>query len=883
MPLSSGEQLGNYKILSMIGKGGMGEVYLGTDTRLGRSVAVKVSSREFNDRFEREARAISALNHPNICTLYDIGPNYLVMEFVEGELLSKIIERGPLPLDKALSYAMQIVDALAAAHAKGVVHRDLKPGNIIITKNGAKVLDFGLAKLSSERLPSESAANIETLTNPITRAGAVLGTLYYMAPEQVEGREADERADIFSFGVVLYEMVTGQRPFTGDTQAAVLATVLKDQPPSMSQRQPATPRALERLVRKCLEKKPEDRWHSARDLKPALELIDLDAPPPSSASTSIPIPVPTPSKRKWLWPALAGALLVILGAGAAALWLKPSAPARATRFEVTLPEGVEFSQYVSVSPDGHKLVFNATGEKSGLWIRDLDTLQWRQLPGTEGSSSPFWSPDSRFLGFSVGNELKKIEVAGGPPQTLCTSPTTVGTGAWSKDNVILFGGKPNGPLQRVSAAGGIPTDVTVIDSKRGETYHLIPTFLPDGKHFVYTITGSPEVSGVYVGSLDAKPGEQSKERILTTTLGAPYVGGNIFFLREGTLMAQPFDAGKLQLRGEPVPIAEHVGAQLSAGYFAVSPTGVLAYRTGATVTAGLQHTWFDRQGKPTGTFGEPNGDSGVRLSPDGTRAAERDAGERTRGDIWLLDFARGVRTRLTFRQNLGSSPVWSPDGSRIAFSAGDSIDTIYEKSASGAGEEKELLKKPGEIKEPTSWSPDGRFLLYTTENVPKTGVDLWVLPLEGDRKAVPLLRTDFNEGLGDFSPDGRWVAYVSNESGRNEIYVRPFVASGASGPSLGEGKWQVSKDGGTNPKWRADGKEIIFNFRAAIMSVDVNGSGAGFQMGTPKQLFAALANNGWDVTGDSKRFMMIVPPNQGVQAAPTPITVVLNWQADLKK
>jgi eukaryotic-like serine/threonine-protein kinase len=883
MRLTPGDKLGPYEIVALIGTGGMGEVYRGTDTRLGRSVAIKVSSREFNDRFEREARAISTLNHPNICTLYDVGPNYLVLELVEGETLSKIIERGPLSLDKALSYAVQIVDALAAAHAKGVIHRDLKPGNIIITRNGVKVLDFGLAKLSTEKISSESAANIQTVTEPITRAGAILGTLYYMAPEQVEGKEADERSDIFSFGVVFYEMITGQRPFAGDTQAAVLAALLKDQPPPMNQRQPATPRALERLVRKCLEKKPDDRWHSARDLKPALELIDLDAPPPSSASTSVPIPVQTPSQRKWLWPALAGALIVILAAGAGALWLKPSALARATRFEVTLPEGVQFSQYVSVSPDGHKLVFNATGEKAGLWIRDLDTLQWRQLSGTEGSSSPFWSPDSRFLGFSVGNELKKIEVAGGPPQTLCTSPTNVGTGAWSKDNVILFGGKPSGPLRRVSAAGGIPTDVTVIDSKRGETYHLIPTFLPDGQHFVYTISGSPAVSGVYVGSLDVKPAEQSKERILTTTLGAPYVDGNIFFLREGTLMAQPFDAGKLQLRGEPVPIAERVGAELSAGYFAVSPTGVLAYRTGATSTAGLQHAWFDREGKATGTFGESNNDGGVRLSPDGTRAAERDAGQQTRGDIWLLDFARGVRTRLTFRQNLGSYPVWSPDGSRIAFSAGDFLDTIYEKSASGAGEEKELLKKPGEISLPTSWSHDGRFLLYTTANAAKTGADLWVLPLEGDRKPVLLLRTQFDEANGSFSPDGHWVAYVSNESGRNEIYVRPFVASGPSGPSLGEGKWQVSKDGGTNPKWRTDGKEIIFAFRLAIMSVDVNGSGAGFQMGTPKQLFTAPANNGWDVTGDGKRFMMIVPPNQGVQTAPTPITVVLNWQADLKK
>jgi len=885
MPLSSGEQLGHYKIVSMIGKGGMGEVYLGTDTRLDRSVAIKVSSREFNDRFEREARAISALNHPNICTLHDIGPNYLVMEHIEGETLSKIIGRGPLPLDKALSYAVQIVDALAAAHAKGVIHRDLKPGNIIITKHGVKVLDFGLAKLSTERLSSDSASSIDTMTEPITRAGAVLGTLYYMPPEQVEGKETDERSDIFSFGVVLYEMITGHRPFGGDTQAAVLASLLKDPPPPMSQWQPAVPRALERVVRKCLEKKPEDRWQSARDLKPTLELIDLDAPgmSTSTASASLPIPVQTPPQKKWLWPVLAGALLVILAAGAAALWLKPSAPARAARFEITLPEGVQFSQYVSVSPDGHKLVFNATGDKAGLWIRDLDTLQWRQLAGTEGSSSPFWSPDSRFLGFSVGAELKKIEVAGGPPQTLCTSPTAVGTGAWSKDNVIVFGGKPRGPLRRVSAAGGIPTDVTVIDSKRGENYHLIPTFLPDGKHFVYTISGSAAVSGVYVGSLDVKPAEQSKERLLTTILGAPYADGNIFFLRDGTLMAQQFDAGKLQLRGEPVPIAEHVGAELSAGYFAVSPTGVLAYRTGATVTAGLQHAWFDREGKVTGTFGEPNNDVGMRFSPDGTHAAERDGPQQTRGDIWLLDFARGVRTRLTFRQNLGSYPVWSSDGSRIAFSAGDSPDTIYEKSASGAGEEKELLKRPGEISLPTSWSRDGRFLLYTAANVPKTGSDLWVLPLEGDRKPVPLLRTEFNEANSTFSPDGRWVAYVSNETGRNEIYVRPFVSSGSSGPSLGEGKWQVSKDGGTNPKWRADGKEIIFSFGPAMMSVDVNGAGAGFQMGTAKQLFQFPPNNGWDITSDGKRFMMIVAPNQGVQAAPTPITVVLNWQADLKK
>src|SRR5689334_4743221 len=493
MPLSAGTRLGPYEILGLLGKGGMGEVYLGTDTRLGRSVAIKVSSREFNDRFEREARAISTLNHPNICTLYDVGPNYLVMEYIEGETLSKLIERGPLPLDKALSYAVQIVDALAAAHAKGVIHRDLKPGNVIITKNGAKVLDFGLAKVGTEKPSAESAANIQTVTEPITRAGAILGTLYYMSPEQVEGKEADERSDIFSFGVVFYEMITGQRPFNGDTQAAVLAAILKDQPPPMSQRQPAVPRALERVVRKCLEKRPDDRWHTARDLKPTLELIDLDAPTMggsmSSASASVPIPVQPaeePKSRSWLWPAVTAMLTLALAATAYTLWPREKAPERATRFQVTLPANVSFYQYVSVSPDGHKLVFASNNNEGGLWIHELDSLTWRALPETKGAVSPFWSPDSRFLGFAVNSDLKKIEVAGGPPQTLATLPYSVGTGAWNKDGVIVFGarGGRGVPLMRVSSAGGVPVPVTEVDRARGETFHALPSFLPDGKHFV---------------------------------------------------------------------------------------------------------------------------------------------------------------------------------------------------------------------------------------------------------------------------------------------------------------------------------------------------------------------------------------------------------------
>jgi len=885
MPLSSGTRLGPYEILGLIGKGGMGEVYCGTDTRLRRPVAIKVSSREFNDRFEREARAISALNHPNICTLYDVGSNYLVMEFVEGELLSEIIARGPLPLDKALAYAVQIVDALAAAHAKGVIHRDLKPGNIIVTNNGVKVLDFGLAKLGRGKPSSDSAVDVETVTEPITRSGAILGTLYYMSPEQVEGKDTDERSDIFSFGVVLYEMITGQRPFSGDTQAAVLASLLKDQPPPMSQRQSATPRALERVVRRCLEKKPADRWSSALDLKRTMELIDLDAPPVTTSSASVPIPVQKQTNGwRWLWPIIGAAMLVAIAAVAVwVLWLKPASPARATRFQVTLPEDVDFSEYVSVSPDGHKLVFNATGAQSGLWIHDLDTLEWRRLEGTEGARAPFWSPDSRFLGFGLGNDLKKIEVAGGPPQTLCTIQQPVGTGTWSQGGTILFGPyRVNGPIRRVSSAGGVPAAVTEL---AGDVrFHYLPNFLPDGRHFLYLREGTADVDGIYAGSLDAKPAEQSNERILATRYGVTYLDGNLFFMRDGTLMTQPFDTGKLQLTGEPVPVVEHVGTVGATGIFSVSRSGALAYRSGASNGGATQATWFDRQGKPTGTFGQPGPDGGLKLSPDATRAAGRDQPQDANGDIWLLDFSRGVRTRFTFHQSTGSSPVWSSDGSRIIFAAGNLLDTIYEKSATGAGEERALLKTASETMLPTSWSRDGRFLLYAGAEA-KTGDDLWALPLESNSKPAHLLSTPFNELYGSFSPDGRWIAYISNESGRNEIYVRPFVGSGSSAPTLGEGKWQLSRDGafGAIPKWTKDGKEIIFmGVGRAMMAVDVNGRGAAFQMGTPKQLFTALPNSGWDVTGDGQRFLMTVEPGQG-QNTQTPITVVLNWQADLKK
>jgi hypothetical protein len=465
----------------------------------------------------------------------------------------------------------------------------------------------------------------------------------------------------------------------------------------------------------------------------------------------------------------------------------------------------------------------------------------------------------------------------------------VGSGAWSKDGVILFGTRAagGGPVRRVSAAGGVAADVTAVDRTRGENSHSFPSFLPDGKHFLYLRGTGPATGGIYAGSLDSKPAEQSLEPVVMSGYGTPYVGGNVFFMREGTLMVQPFDTGKLQLRGDPVPVAEHVATAGSSGVFSISPTGVLAYRSGPTAAAGvLQPTLFDRQGKVAGVFAQAASSAGFVLSPDGVRAAGRDAQQDRKGDIWILDSVRGVRTRLTFRQSAGSFPVWSPDGARIYFAAGTTLDILYEKAASGAGEEKELLNKPAEIKSPTSVSRDGRFLLYTVVNTPKTGNDLWVLPLQGDPKPVLLLGTDFQENSASFSPDGHWIAYRSNESGRAEVYVRPFVAAGSAGPSLGEGKWQVSKDGAMNeiPKWRNDGKELIFvGANNSVMAVEVNGSGAAFQMSAPQQLFTVPTTTSWDVSGDGKRFLLTVAPNQGQQNAQTPITVVLNWQADIKR
>jgi eukaryotic-like serine/threonine-protein kinase len=872
--LSAGTRLGPYEILAPLGAGGMGEVWKARDTRLNRFVAIKTSHARFSERFEREARVIAALNHPHICSLYDVatspdGFGYLVMEYVEGKPL-----HGPVPLQEALALACQILDALDAAHRKGIKHRDLKPSNILVGKEGVKVLDFGLAKMERAAGPEGSTQTM------LTGEGSILGTLQYMAPEQIEGHEADARSDIFAFGLVLYELITGKRAFTGKSQASLIASILKEQPHPLHDLQPLTPPGLERVLETCLDKDPDKRWQSARDVKHALEWIAAEAPSTAIAARS------TRQVRPWQGLAALFALIA-LGLAVWMVWSKTQPSAQVSRFQAVLPENVTFQEYLSASPDGRKLVFTASG-KDGLWIRDFNSLDWRRLPGTEGARSPFWSPDSRYVAFAVENQLKKIEVAGGPPQTLCTVSVSVGPGDWNRDGVIVFGSggiNAGGPLWKVSQAGGAAAAISAVDTAKGEFYHWAPFFLPDGKHYIYSIRSSAAgVEGTYAGSLDVKPGDQSRERILATRSPASYANSYLFFWRQGTLMAQAFDAGRLHLNGEPVPVAENVDISwFYLGTFSVSPGGVIAYRS-PPFSATRQLTWFDRQGKILSAFGQPGTDTSVHLSPDGKRGAVNDAARG--GDLWTLDFASGQRTRLTFSHSVFSYPTWSPDGSRIAFAAGNLGDTIYEKPSSGAGDETELLKEPGVSHMLTDWSPDGRFLLYfNSTETPETGNDIWVLPLQGARKPVRLLNGVSNEWGAVFSPDMHWIAYVSLETGDREIYVRPFIASGPSGlPALGQGKWQITKDAGNFPRWRADGKELIYDdFPSSYvkMAVEVKASGAVFEFGNPQRLFTGPIDFGaWDVTPDGRRFLSSAPQ---VQQSALPITVVLNWPALLNK
>jgi serine/threonine protein kinase/Tol biopolymer transport system component len=778
MSRSPGDKLGPYEITALIGKGGMGEVFRARDPRLNRDVAIKVSTERFSDRFEREARAIAALNHPEICHLYDIGPDYLVMELVEGPTLAEKLKSGALPLQESLNIARQIADALEAAHEKGITHRDLKPGNVKIKPDGTvKVLDFGLAKIGGT--PVSQTDNSPTLTTGQTEAGVILGTAAYMSPEQAKGHPVDHRADIYAFGAVLYEMVTGQRLHQGGTTTELLASVIKDEPPWDK-----VPAEVRKLLRQCLEKDPQKRLRHIGDV---MRLVD-DAP---SAPHSVPR-VAAPAK-KWLWPALAAVLLAVAVVLAIAYMRKESPPALLTRLQIPAPDKLTFDSFTaaSISPDGRWLAFaGARGPDNvaRIWVRGIDSLETRPLEGTENplavASLVFWSPDSKFLAFAAGGKLKKIEIAGGPPQVICDAPFLAG-GSWSRDGIILFSvliapARSEGPqLMRVPATGGTPTRVTV--STAGDGDQLFPQFLPDGRHFLYFRSSTkPENTGIFVGSLDDKPETQNAKPLLLTNRQGAYVHsdgdrmGWLLFMREGSLMSQKFDPARLELAGDPAPVASGVASQLNWAMYSVADTGALIYRTGGE--GGQQQlVQLDSQGRVIRNVGDPAFYRYPEVSPDGKRIAVAVASQNNNTDIWVLDIERGSSSRLTFDPAQENTPIWSPDGTRIAYASnrGGRYD-LYAKRADGTGEE-ELLWKSDDNKAPTSWSADGKFLLYTSGIVIlDSRIDMWVLPLTGERKPFPFLQTEFIEGLGQFSPDGRWIAYISNETGQSEIYVRPF-------------------------------------------------------------------------------------------------------------
>jgi eukaryotic-like serine/threonine-protein kinase len=879
--LNRGAKLGPYEILDALGAGGMGEVYKARDTRLERLVAIKVlpaklsAHPEARQRFEREARAVSSLNHPHICALYDIGRqdgiDYLVLEFIEGETLSSRLKQGALPVDTVLRYAIEIAQALDRAHRAGVIHRDLKPGNIMLTKSGIKLLDFGLAKVK-EVASSKEADATAALTRDLTHPGAILGTFQYMSPEQLESKDADARSDLFAFGAVLYEMLTGRKAFDGKSQASLIASILTSDPPSVSGVQSGisrvSPTALDGVVRACLAKDPDERWQSAGDLARALKWI-AEAEPLAAAGRAA-------ASRNSLVAWAVAAIAALAGLSIAWLHFREQ-PAEARSIRFTIPTSARLPFQVRISPDGSKVAFvgqNAEG-KAVLWLRSLDKLQPQPLPGTEGADQPFWSPDSRQVAFyDLYDHLKRIDVASGQSHFICDAHTDLG-GDWNTDGTILFSPAPVSGIYRVSASGGVPVQVTKPDPSK-QLSHAYPSFLPDGKHFVYLerprILGPGSTSTLLVGSLDSK----EVKPLFAATFNGVFSAkppGHLLFVRDGALMAQEMDPKSLALRGEPVRIQDSLALDVphTVADFSVSKDGVLALNSAVN-----QHelVWMDRAGNrlgegiPVTKFAHPS------LSPDNKEALFDTPDAKTMlTEIMKLDVQRGETSLFDSNASL---PAYFPDGSAVIQTCTiENKPALCRKVTGGAGRA-ELFWDSGSGKSPVEISPDGRFLSFIDQT---RGRELWILPMTGERRPYHFYASGHLERHGTFSPDGKWIAYTCDETGTYEVYVQPFPATGA--------KYKVSMQGGAQPRWRGDGKELFYRTEdGKMMAVPVKTAG-GFESGVPKMLFKASADPlypslaiPYAVTKDGHRFLMNVARDE---TRASPVTVITNWTTVLGK
>jgi len=879
--LATGTKIGSYEIASLLGTGGMGEVYRARDAKLGRDVAIKVlpaslaRDAERMARFEREAKVLASLNHPNIAAIYGFedsdGARALVMELVEGPTLADRIAAGPIPIDEALRIARQIADALEYAHERGIVHRDLKPANIKISRDDAvKILDFGLAKAVEGDASSMDMANSPTLTHMATQAGVLLGTAAYMSPEQARAKPVDRRADIWAFGCVLYEMLTGKMAFTGETVSDTLAAIIKEEP-DWSQLPTDTPLPVRVLLQRCLQKDPKQRLRDIGDARISLDEVPSGFPEPASVTAAVvaPAPISTPLWRRALPWAVAACFAI---AGIVGWILKPASPRPVTRTVITLPPGqrlADFNHYLvlALSPDGSELAYVATTEGAGgttqqIYLRKMDSLEANPVPGTEGGSDPFFSPDGQWLGFFAGGKLKKVSVYGGPAQVLADA-TLVGGGSWSKQGMIAFSGGTT-PIYQIPDTGGTPQAVTQL--AKGELGHGWPEFLPGGKAVLFS-----NGTGIFAQRI----GTGERRNLAPGGVSPRYLPpGYLLYAQAGNLMAVPFDAKRLGLKGTPVPVVGNVMEEAipTPAQYNISATGSLVYVSGSAQASQSKLVWVSRNGAeqalpaPAGDYEDP------RLSPDGRRVALDIGG----GQIWIYDLARDTLTRFTF-QGGGGEPAWTPDGKRIAFASvgGGGAVNLYWQMADGSGGLQRLTTST-HFQLPLSWSPDGQLLAF--QELAGTPVDIRVLRLS-DRKVETFLQSSGNVGAPQFSPDGRWMAYVSNESGHFEIYVQPYPGPG--------GKYQISTDGGNEPVWNRNGRELFYRNEDKMMSVEITPDPS-FSAGNPKVLFqgnyvsSAGAFPDFDVSRDGQRFLMLKPVEQA-QAAPTQIDVVLNWTEELKR